>query len=81
METFVGGERYEMVALPDRMVSTTVIVHNLCEFVNDGMLSDLFQRVSTLKSVPACVARKPNASSKGYGFVTFPTVQEKEVRS
>ncbi len=42
------------------------------------MLSTLFQEVSSLKFVPACVARKPNMSSLKYGFVTFPTVTEKE---
>lgn len=42
------------------------------------MLSTLFQEVSSLNFVPACVARKPNMSSLKYGFVTFPTVTEKE---
>jgi RNA recognition motif-containing protein len=42
------------------------------------MLSTLFQQVSSLKYVPACVARKPNMSSLKYGFVTFPTISEKE---
>ena len=42
------------------------------------MLSSLFQQVSRLSFVPACVARKPNMSSLKYGFVTFPTVSEKE---
>eukprot|EP00565_Helicotheca_tamesis_P002210 CAMPEP_0185734060 /NCGR_PEP_ID=MMETSP1171-20130828/21278_1 /TAXON_ID=374046 /ORGANISM="Helicotheca tamensis, Strain CCMP826" /LENGTH=484 /DNA_ID=CAMNT_0028403953 /DNA_START=34 /DNA_END=1486 /DNA_ORIENTATION=+ len=78
MEMMAGGERYEMVQLPDSMVDTTVFVGNLCEFVNDGMLSELFQQVSKLKSVPACVARKPNSSSLRYGFVTFQTEEEKE---
>lgn len=42
------------------------------------MLSTLFQEVSSLNFVPACVARKANMSSLKYGFVTFPTVSEKE---
>jgi len=32
-------------------------------------------------SVPAVVARKPNNHSMGYGFVTFRTNQEREVRN
>jgi hypothetical protein len=76
----VGGERYEMVPLPDSMISTTLFVGNLCEFVTDDILSRVFQAVSKLQSVPACVARKPNMSSMQYGFVHFLTVEEKEVR-
>jgi RNA recognition motif-containing protein len=79
MEMVVGGSRYEMVELPDSMVETTIYVGNLCEFVTDDMLSSLFQQVSSLNFVPACVARKPNFSSMQYGFVTFPSVEEKEV--
>lgn len=79
IEQIVGGERYEMVPLPDSMLSTTIFVGNLCEFVTDDILSLLFSSVSKMISVPACVARKPNMSSLQYGFVTFPTVQEKEV--
>ena len=78
-EMMVGGMRYEMIPLPDSMVSTTLFVGNLCEFVTDDILSNLFQTVSKLCSVPACVARKPNMSSMHYGFVTFPTIEEKEV--
>lgn len=80
MEIMVGGERYEMVPLPDSMMDTTLFVGNLDEFCKDEDLSNLFQAVSTLQSVPACVARKPNMASLRYGFVTFLTVQEKEVR-
>lgn len=79
MEEFVGGMRYEMVELPDSLVDTTVFVGNLCEFVTDEMLSAVFQQASSLNFVPACVARKPDSSSLKYGFVTFPTVEEKEV--
>lgn len=79
MEWMVGGERYEMVPLPDSMMETTLYVGNLCEFCQDGDLSLLFQTVSELQSVPACVVRKANMSSLRYGFVTFLTVQEKEV--
>ena len=79
MELLVGGERYEMVPLPDSMMDTTLYVGNLCEFCKDEDLSNLFQAVSTLHSVPACVARKPNMASLRYGFVTFLTAQEKEV--
>lgn len=71
-------ERYEMVRLPDSLVPTTIFVGNLCEFVTDDMLSTLFQEVSSLLSVPACVARKANANSLKYGFVTFVTAEEKE---
>lgn len=80
MESLVGGIRYEMVPLPDSMMDTTLFVGNLCEFCKDEDLSNLFQTVSTLQSVPACVVRKPNMSSLRYGFVTFLTAQEKEVR-
>jgi hypothetical protein len=78
IEEIMGGERYEMVPLPDSMLPTTLFVGNLNEFVTDDILSAFFSSVSRLISVPACVARKPNASSMEYGFVTFPTVQEKE---
>jgi len=74
----MGGARYEMVELPDSMMSTTLWVGNLCEFVNDEMLSELFQQASSLKFVPACVVRKPNMESLRYGFVTFRSVEEKE---
>jgi hypothetical protein len=79
IEQMVGGERYEMIPLPDSMVDTTLFVGNLCEFVDDGDLSKLFQSVSILNSVPACVARKPDTTSREFGFVSFPTVEEKEV--
>ena len=80
MELMIGGARYEMVELPDSMMSTTLWVGNLCEFVTDEMLSDVFQQASSLKFVPACVARKPNMESMRYGFVTFRSEEEKEVR-
>lgn len=80
VERMVGGERYEMIPLPDSMISTTVFVGNLCEFVTDDILSAVFQAVSKLKSVPACVIRKPDMSSLQYGFVHFLSEQEKEVR-
>ena len=80
-EMMMGGERYEMVPLPDSMVETTLFVGNLNEFVNDDDLSNLFQTVSTLQSLPACVCRRPNWDSLKYGFVTFPTVEEKVVRT
>jgi RNA recognition motif-containing protein len=79
MEMMIGGERYEMVSLPDGMVDTTLFVGNLCEFCTDDDLSQLFQTVSALHYVPACVVRKPNMASLQYGFVSFPTTQEKEV--
>ena len=78
-ELMVGGARYEMVELPDSMMSTTLWVGNLCEFVSDEMLSELFQQASSLKFVPACVARKPNMESLRYGFVTFRSEEEMEV--
>jgi len=79
MELMIGGARYEMVELPDSMMSTTLWVGNLCEFVTDEMLSELFQQASSLKFVPACVARKPNMESLKYGFVTFRSEDEKEI--
>lgn len=80
MELMIGGERYEYVPIPDSMKSTTLFVSNLCEFAQDGDLCSLFKSVSKLQSVPACVARKADTTSLQYGFVTFPTVEEKEVR-
>jgi hypothetical protein len=74
----MGGERYEMVPLPDSMFDTTLFVGNLCEFIKDEDLDELFRIVTNLRSVPACVARKANYESMQYGFVTFPTVEEKE---
>ena len=67
MEIMAGGQRWEMVELPDSMMSTTLWVGNLCEFVTDETLSELFQSVSSLKFVPACVARRPNMESMRYG--------------
>jgi len=78
MEMFVGGQRYENVPLPDSMFDTTVFVGNLCEFAQDEDLSQKFRSVTNLKSLPACVARRPNNESLKYGFVAFPTVEEKE---
>mmetsp|Transcript_8925 Transcript_8925/g.18885 ORF Transcript_8925/g.18885 Transcript_8925/m.18885 type:complete len:262 (-) Transcript_8925:233-1018(-) len=78
MEIMIGGTRYEMVELPDSMMSTTLWVGNLCEFVTDEILSELFQQASSLKFVPACVARKPNMESMRYGFVAFRSEEEKE---
>jgi len=79
MEIMVGGQRYELVPLPDSMLDTTIFVGNLCEFAQDEDLSRAFQTVSILQSVPACVARRSNSQSLEYGFVTFPTVEEKKV--
>jgi len=79
-EMMAGGERYELVPLPNKMMDTTVWVGSLDEFVTDDDLSNLFSEVSALSSLPACVARNPNASSRMYGFVTFPSVEEKEVK-
>lgn len=76
----MGGERYEMNELPDSMMDYTIFVGNLNEFVQDDDLSQLFQSVSSLQTVPACVVRKPDMSSLEYGFVSFPSVEEKEVR-
>jgi hypothetical protein len=79
-ELLAGGVRYSMVPLPDSMVSTTLFVGNLNAFVQDEDLSDLFQTCSRLQSLPACVVRKLNFESKKYGFVYFPSQEEKEVR-
>lgn len=81
VEMLVGGERYSMLPLPDSMVATTLYVGNLCEFVDDEDLSQLFQSVSVLQNVPACVIRKADMTSLHYGFVSFPTEEEKEVRA
>lgn len=81
MEMFIGGERYENVPLPDSMLDTTIFVGNLCEFAKDEDLSQQFRSVTNLISLPACVARRPNSQSLKYGFVAFPTVEEKEVGS
>ena len=74
-----GAVRYENVPLPDSMMDTTLFVGNLCEFVQDGDLSEQFRSVTNLRSLPAVVARNPNNQSLRYGFVAFPTVEEKEV--
>lgn len=74
----IGGVKYSMVELPDSLMDTTIFVGNLNQFVTDEVLSDLFQQVSDFSSVPSVVARKLNMSSLHYGFVAFPTVQEKE---
>lgn len=79
MELMLGGMRYENVPLPDSMMDTTVFVGNLCEFAKDEDLSGIFRSVTNLQSLPACVARRPNYQSLQYGFVAFPTVEEKEV--
>jgi RNA recognition motif. (a.k.a. RRM, RBD, or RNP domain) len=79
VERMIGGVRFESVPIPEAMKETTLFVGNLCEFVKDEDLSQLFQSVSKLKSLPACVARKVDTSSLLYGFVCFPTVEEKEV--
>lgn len=79
VEQLVGGEKFEMNELPDSMMDTTVFVGNLCEFVQDNDLSQLFRSVSSLQSLPACVVRKPDTSSLRYGFVSFQTAAEKEV--
>lgn len=73
-----GGKRYEMVPLPDSMCGTTVWIGNLCEFVTGGDLSALLSGSACPTTVPACVARNPNASSRGYGFATFPTEQMRD---
>lgn len=80
IEQMIGGVRYENIPIPNSMKSTTLFVGNLCEFTNDDDLSQLFRKVSKLQSVPACVARKADTTSLQYGFVSFPTVEEKEVR-
>mmetsp|Transcript_26242 Transcript_26242/g.56278 ORF Transcript_26242/g.56278 Transcript_26242/m.56278 type:complete len:300 (-) Transcript_26242:67-966(-) len=78
MEMMIGGQRYENVPLPDSMLDTTIFVGNLCEFAQDEDLSQKFRSVTNLQSLPACVARRPNSQSLEYGFVAFPTVEEKE---
>jgi RNA recognition motif. (a.k.a. RRM, RBD, or RNP domain) len=79
VEQLVGGVRYSLVPMPELMKATTAYVGNLCEFVNDQDLSDLFAQVSTLLSIPSCVVRKPDFTSLQYGFVSFPSETEKIV--
>ena len=80
VEQWVGGERYSLIPMPDIMKATTVFVGNLCEFVQDEDLSRFFAAAAThLSRVPATVVRKPDTQSLRYGFVSFPTRQEKEV--
>ena len=76
----MGGVRYEYLPMPNVMKATTIYVRNLCECVTEEEMSELFARVSTLSYVPACVIRKMDTTSLGYGFVSFPTIAEKEVR-
>ncbi|KAL3903726.1 MAG: hypothetical protein SGILL_010339, partial [Bacillariaceae sp.] len=78
MEMMIGGQRFEMVPLPDSMMDTTIFVGNLCEFAHDEDLSQVFQAVSQYNSVPACVVRRANMVSLEYAFVSFPSVEEKE---
>jgi len=80
LEQMVGGERYSLVPMPDSMTACTVFVGNLCEFVHDEELSQLFAAGSRLTRVPAAIVRKPDTQSMQYGFVSFPSPQEKEVR-
>jgi hypothetical protein len=79
VEMIIGGERYSLIPMPEKMKSTTVFVGNLCEFVQDKDLSSYFSQVSSLTYVPSCVVRKVDTQSMGYGFVSFPNEQEKEV--
>jgi RNA recognition motif. (a.k.a. RRM, RBD, or RNP domain) len=82
MEQWLGARRHDdLTILPDSMLETTLFVGNLCEFVTDQDLSRLFTqaRVTFLQFVPACVMRKADLTSLQYGFVTFPSVKEKEV--
>lgn len=79
VEMLIGGERYSLVPMPKAMKATTIFVGNICEFVQDSDLSIYFSQVSSLTSVPSCVVRKVNTQSMGYGFVSFPNVDEKEV--
>lgn len=79
VEMLIGGERYSLVPMPRAMKATTIFVGNICEFVQDSDLSMYFSQVSSLTSVPSCVVRKVNTQSMGYGFVSFPNVDEKEV--
>ena len=79
VEMLIGGERYSLVPMPRAMKATTIFVGNICEFVQDSDLSMHFSQVSSLTSVPSSVVRKVNTQSMGYGFVSFPNVEEKEV--
>ena len=58
-----------MHILRNIVVSTTLWVGNLGEFVTDDVLSQTFQQASTLRFVPACVVRKPNMESLRYGLL------------
>lgn len=42
LELMIGGSRYEMVELPDSMMSTTLWVGNLCEVRRKSLLTVIF---------------------------------------
>jgi hypothetical protein len=73
-EQLVGGVRYSMIPIPSDMMSSTLFVSNLDEFVYDDELSSVFN------GMPACVVRRPDMTSLRYGFVAFRTSEEAAVR-
>jgi RNA recognition motif. (a.k.a. RRM, RBD, or RNP domain) len=74
-EQLVGGIRYSMVPIPKDMLGTTLFVTNLDDFVYDDDLSAIFG------GMPACVVRKPDMTSLGYGFVAFRSSEDAQVRT
>lgn len=74
-EQLVGGVRYSMVPIPKDMLKTTLFVTNLDDFVYDDDLSAVFG------GMPACVVRKPDMTSLGYGFVAFRSSEDAQVRT
>jgi RNA recognition motif. (a.k.a. RRM, RBD, or RNP domain) len=74
-EQLVGGIRYSMVPIPKDMLGTTLFVTNLDDFVYDNDLSAIFG------GMPACVVRKPDMTSLGYGFVAFRSSDDAQVRT
>lgn len=73
-EQLVGGVRYSMIPIPKDMLRTTLFVTNLDDFVYDDDLSAIFN------GMPACVVRKPDMTSLGYGFVAFRSSEDAQVR-
>eukprot|EP00588_Corethron_pennatum_P020823 CAMPEP_0194320008 /NCGR_PEP_ID=MMETSP0171-20130528/16404_1 /TAXON_ID=218684 /ORGANISM="Corethron pennatum, Strain L29A3" /LENGTH=481 /DNA_ID=CAMNT_0039077421 /DNA_START=115 /DNA_END=1560 /DNA_ORIENTATION=+ len=64
-----------LLPIPEEMVSTTILVSPIGEFVTDEELSDLVGTCpdNMPRNVPCAIARKCDTSSLGYGFATFAT--------
>jgi len=64
-----------LLPIPEEMVSTTIQLKPIGEFVTDDELSDLVGTCpdNMPRNVPCAIARKCDTSSLGYGFATFAT--------